>query len=194
MRAATIALVLLLAACDDGVPLVVEVRHPRTGQPLAHVPVRLLPYDRQRLLDSLRQAAPQPEPLPPPELLARARSLERQLAASNPAADFLARVLAAVRHELDRWRAPHRAWSARTFAAFDSLARSAADASGRIEQADTTDAQGRAIFRAEPGRWWVYAYFVGPDSACTWTVPVDLAARPRRLVLTRAQARAQPVW
>lgn len=194
MRAVAIAVFLLLAACDDGVPLVVEVRHPVTGQPLADVPVRLLPYDRQRLLDSLRQAAPTPEPIPPADLLARARSLEALAASSNPSADSLARALAAVRRDLDRWRAAHRAWSARTYAAFDSLARAAAQASGRPEQADTTDAQGHATFRAPPGRWWVYAYFLGRDSAWTWHVPVDLADRPRRLVLTRTHARAQPLW
>lgn len=41
------------------------------GSPVRDLPIRLLPYDRAAILDSLRSDAKQPEPAPPPDLVAQ---------------------------------------------------------------------------------------------------------------------------
>ena len=64
---------LALGACGQGqVVVVVELEDGDGGEAtlLEDVEVRLLPYDRDRVFDSLSQAASEPEPQIPPELLA----------------------------------------------------------------------------------------------------------------------------
>lgn len=60
------------AACGQP-EVVVEARLPQQGQegaaPLAELPIRLLPYDRDAIFDSLEAAAPEPEPAIPPDIL-----------------------------------------------------------------------------------------------------------------------------
>ena len=64
---------LALTACGSGsLSIVVEIEGEDGGAAriLEDIEVRVLPYDRDRVFDSLTQAAPTPEPGIPPELLA----------------------------------------------------------------------------------------------------------------------------
>lgn len=61
------------AACSQP-EVVVEAHLPQQGAeegtvPLAELPIRLLPYDRDAIFDSLEAAAPEPEPAVPPDIL-----------------------------------------------------------------------------------------------------------------------------
>ncbi len=64
---------LALTACGSGsISIVVEIEDEGGGEArrLEDIAVRLLPYDRDEVFDSLTRAAPNPEPQTPPELLA----------------------------------------------------------------------------------------------------------------------------
>lgn len=64
---------LALTACGQGrVSVVVELEDEDGGEAalLEDIEVRLLPYDRDRVFDSLTQAAPTPEPVIPDEIVA----------------------------------------------------------------------------------------------------------------------------
>ncbi|CAN5618720.1 hypothetical protein BH23GEM3_BH23GEM3_07800 [soil metagenome] len=75
-----VLLPLAAAACGREPQVVVEAAttHPETGarQALADLPVRLLPYDRDAIFDSLEAAFAEPEPALPPELLEQQRQIQ----------------------------------------------------------------------------------------------------------------------
>lgn len=81
---------LALSACGSGsISIVVELEGEDGGDArrLVDIPVRFLPYDRDRVFDSLSQAAPTPEPQIPAELLeARDEIAEAQRAWSAASA------------------------------------------------------------------------------------------------------------
>jgi hypothetical protein len=171
-----------LAGCGGGPKVVVEAMgvDPATRQtiPLADLPVRLLPYDRDAIFDSLTAASRTPEPVLPPPPAAEASDSAAALSAPN----------------LDSLRAARRAWAATTFAPFDSIARARTKASRRAELADTTDAAGAASFRAEPGRWWIYARYVLPDRELYWNIPLEVGSTGARVRLTPANAESRPLF
>ncbi len=76
-----IALPLGLGACGPGPEVVVHAaaEQPGTQGPvnLADLPVRLLPYDRDAIFDSLEAAHPEPEPAIPPEILQQQQEVQR---------------------------------------------------------------------------------------------------------------------
>lgn len=80
-RVFLVAFPLLQAACSEP-EVVVQAELTQEGaaapEPVADIPVRLLPYDRDALIDSLTSAARQPEPQIPPNL-AQQRDTLRQL-------------------------------------------------------------------------------------------------------------------
>lgn len=185
---------LALAACEA---------EPRVGvvatlddQPIVDLPVRLLPYDREALLDSLARAAKEPEPALPPDLLQQLQGLAAEERAATQRGDTaLARfrvVRRAAYARADSVRAARRAWAEKAFARFDSLAARKAEAADREELVDTTDASGTAAFRAEPGRWWVYARYTLPFSELSWSFPVQVAADSTPVRLSRANAKERP--
>ena len=70
-----LALVLAAGACGPAeviVQMEIEVEDPTSGsmmqQPLSDIEVRLYPFDRDAVFDSLSRAYPTPEPAIPPEL------------------------------------------------------------------------------------------------------------------------------
>lgn len=178
---------LLLAACADPEVVVEVVAAGAEGaapEPVARLPVRLLPYDRETILDSLRAAAP-PEPVIPPELRAQARAdslaetlgiLEarhrevKQTGGPLPARD---------RRRLDSLRLAREAWADAAFASFPERARARLAALRRPALADTTGPDGLARFRAPRGRWWVHARWRGRE----WNVPVVVGRRGVRVRL-----------
>lgn len=73
---------LVLAACGPGEVVVtaeVEMMDPETGEqvtrPIENLEIQLLPFDRDVIFDSLTQAAPEPEPEFPEELMAARDSI-----------------------------------------------------------------------------------------------------------------------
>jgi hypothetical protein len=210
-----------VAAC--GQPLVVAeaaITEEATGERLAlgDLPIRLLPYDRDAIFDSLEQAFAQPEPPIPQEILAaqqqvqeaqtqwriaeerwstirdelrvlsdqlrqmeqqglrgtpqygqafeRFGALEQQERQSNQQMqqsfarfdEIQQQTLAAA----DSIRVQRDLWAEQAFADFNRVVQQRLRDSGRDEQADTTNAQGVARFRAPQGRWWVYARYTLP--------------------------------
>ena len=185
---------LALAACDEeprvGVVATLD------GQPVADLPVRLLPYDREALLDSLARAAREPEPALPPDLLQQLQGLAAEDRAAAQRGDTAMARIRAVRRtafaRADSVRAARRAWAEKAFARFDSLAARRAEAADREELVDTTDVSGAAAFRAEPGRWWVYARYTLPYSELTWSFPVQVAGDSVPVRLSRENAKERP--
>ncbi len=64
-----LALLACAAACGTDPKVVVRASLTPGGEPIADLPVQLLPYDREELLDSLAEAADDPEPALPQEVL-----------------------------------------------------------------------------------------------------------------------------
>lgn len=69
-----------LTGCDSGPGVIVQaaVQQGQAAEPaaLANLPVRLLPYNRDAIFDSLEAAADTPEPAFPPELLAQQEQVQ----------------------------------------------------------------------------------------------------------------------
>ncbi len=164
--------------------------------PVAELPVRLVPYDREAILDSLAAGAEAPEPLPRPGLIEALQSIDAGRASVNLSGDTLAlspaEIARRLRAEADSVRQAQRAWSDRTFQPLEGIAERHREASGREELADTTDAAGRVAFRAPPGEWWVHARYRLPYSELRWNVPVRVSGDSASVVLSRQNASEHP--
>lgn len=191
---AALPLLLLLAACSEG-PKVV-VRAEVDGRPVADLPVTLLPYDRQAVLDSLAKEQEAPEPLFPADLVQAFRKLEAEEGAVKQRGDTAAArwtvQMRQVRARVDSLRAARKAWTDAAYAGFDEAARERLEAGGFSIEVDTTDATGLSTFRAETGQWWVTARYVLPESELEWNVPVAAAGDSVVVRLTRQNARERP--
>jgi hypothetical protein len=77
--AAALACVTVVAACGRTEVIVQAQLEGADGQPVAlrDLPIRVLPYDRDAIFDSLAQAYAEPEPTVPPELLTLQDSIAR---------------------------------------------------------------------------------------------------------------------
>lgn len=193
MKRALLVLAVLTAAagCSDS-KVVVRAALAEGGQAITDLPVYLLPYDRQALMDSLAEASDEPEPVIPEALL---QQLERPSAGGATPGDSAAPSPAAVRRQIqariDSIRTARRAWRERTFAPFDSLARAKESELGLSASSDTTDARGVARVGADEGRFWLYAVYVLPESTLEWNVPVAVRGDSVVVTLTRENAREQ---
>ena len=241
-----------MAAC--GQPEIgVEATMPQEGaaEPtrLADLPVRLLPYDRDAIFDSLQQAFSEPEPTIPPEI-AQAREQVQQAQNEWRVAeerwttvrDSL-RVLAQTTQSLgqqglrgtpqyaqafaqfgrlegeeravkqrmdaafarfdqlqrqtlartDSIRVVQEAWAERAFAEYDRVVAARLVQLDREELADTTGANGRVVFRAPKGRWWVFARYTLPYEELYWNVPIEVTGDSVHIQLNRENADVRPV-
>lgn len=180
------------AGCSDS-KVVVRATLTEGGQPVADMPVYLLPYDRQALMDSLAQEAGQPEPAIPAALITQLESLtarEGQMAAAGDSAVRGVRAQrAAAQAQIDSIRANRRRWRSQVFAPFDSLSRARMAEMGTGAAADTTDATGTARLAADEGRFWIYAAYVLPDVTLEWNVPVTVRGDSTVVRLTRENAK-----
>ena len=190
-RLLLLAACLAVAGCSDS-KVVVRASLAEAGQPVADLPVYLLPYDRQALMDSLAEATGQPEPAIPAAMITQLESLtvsEGQLAAAGDSAVRAVRAQrAAVQARMDSIRVARRQWRERTFADFDSLAKARMSEMGVTAGTDTTDAQGVARIAAGEGRFWIYASYVLPDVTLEWNVPVTIRGDSTVVRLTRENA------
>jgi hypothetical protein len=199
MKRSYLLLILLAsaAACDAGPKVVVRASLTPDGEPIADLPVQLLPYDRQEVLDSLTRAAEDPEPAPTQELLQRRDSLVAAAPGARQRGDTAVarwnaaqKVLAERFARIERQRAE---WKAAIHNAFPEAAAARAAASELSEASDTTDATGRAELAAEEGQWWVYARYVLPDTELEWNVKMTMSGDSVIVPLTRANAKERPL-
>ena len=180
------------AGCSDS-KVVVHASLAENGEPVADLPVWVLPYDRQALMDSLAEEAGEPEPAIPAPLVTQLEGLtarERQLAAAgDPRLPAFRAQLAAVQKQVDSIRVARRRWREHTFADFDSLAEARQAELGATASVDTTDARGVARISAGEGRVWIWAVYVLPDVTLEWNVPVTVRGDSTTVDLTRENAK-----
>lgn len=191
-RLLLLAACLAAAGCSDS-KVVVRASLAEAGQPVADMPVFLLPYDRQALMDSLAEASDEPEPTIPSALITQLESLsarERQIAAAGGAEVRLVRAQRAmVQARLDSIRVNRRRWRQEVFADFDSVADNKMAELGATAATDTTDRQGMASIAADEGRFWLWAAYVLPDVTLEWNVPVNVRGDSTVVRLTRENAK-----
>lgn len=184
------------AGCSDS-KVVVRANLAENGGPVADLPVWVLPYDRQALMDSLAEEAGDPEPGIPATLITQLEGLtarERELqAAGDPRLPAFRAQRQAVQKQVDSIRVARRTWRERTFADFDSLARAREGEMGGAAAVDTTDARGVARVSAE-GRVWVWAAYVLPDVTLEWNIPVTVRGDSAVVELTRENARERKFY
>lgn len=199
MKRSVCSLALLAAAACGGGDNVVVRASLGEGQPVADLPVRLLPYDRQAILDSLARDAESPEPRLPDDAMERLRTLQAEEARVKPRGDSaVARAVAARTAyvaQLDSIRTARAKWLEDRRADFETAARDR-NSKSLAEVADTTDAAGRAAFAADAGRWWAVARYVLPDQVLEWYVPVRVREDRDSVVvrLDRANAKSEPFF
>lgn len=191
---------LLLAACGTDPQVVVRASLDEGSQPIADLPVRLLPYDRAEVLDSLARAYGRPEPRIPQELIQRMADTS-SAPITLPVAEgdtTPARVLTReqLRPYLDSLRTEQRRWADSAYAGYDEAVRERVAALARGERADTTDATGTARIQASDGSWWVWAQYTTADRQLDWVVPVELEEGGDSAVvaLTPANAKVRPFF
>jgi hypothetical protein len=194
MKRSLVVLVFMAAAACDAGPKVV-VRAEVDGRPVADLPVRLLAYDRQAILDSIAEAREEPEPRIPQEVLQRLSAVQAEEARLRQTGDTaLARVRAerqALLARVDTLRKARAAWLEEIREPFEEAARERGGGSG--EPADTTDAAGRAEMEAGAGRWWLVARYVLPQTVLEWQVPVNLRGDSAVVTLSRENATSEPL-
>lgn len=240
--------VLGMVGCEQP-QVVVEVGLTDAGgevQPLPDLPVRLLPYDREAVLDSLEAASSEPQPPIPPELLAQQQQVQFAQSAWRDAEGRLTTVRDSIRALNDRLSATGEGaaadpqalrtrlqslqgeeqrvnqemqtafaqfdslqqqttaatdsirnlrdtWAQQAYADFNQVVAAKLQRSGQGEHADTTDAHGIAAFRAENGKWWVYARYTLPYEELYWNIPIESAADSTHVELTRENADVRPI-
>ncbi|HEX8392992.1 MAG TPA: hypothetical protein VF665_11590 [Longimicrobium sp.] len=191
-----VAVSLTAAGCSDS-RVIVRANLDKGGEPVADMPVYLLPYDRVALMDSLEKASERPEPTIPAELL---QQLQRLSAPPRVPGDSTARLAALQRRQIqariDSIRGLRRKWREGVYAPFDSLAKNKAAELGVDAAADTTDKAGLAAVPADAGTYWLYASYVLPHSTLEWNVRVKVPEGQDSVVipLTRANARERPFY
>ena len=195
-----LAVLVAAPACGGGDNVVLRASLDEAGaQPIADLPVRLLPYDRQAILDSLARENESPQPRLPADAIERLRTLQAEEARVKPRGDSaVARVAAARRAyvaQLDSIRKAREKWLEDQRKDFETAAKER-NPGGLGELSDTTDASGRATFAADAGRWWAVSRYVLPDVVLEWAVPVRVREDQDSVVvrLTREKARAEPFF
>ncbi|HYH78749.1 MAG TPA: hypothetical protein VEX86_03110 [Longimicrobium sp.] len=196
-----LALLVAAAACGGETENVVVLASlgPEGTQPVADLPVRLLPYDRRAILDSLGAEDESPLPRYPEGALEQLRMLQAEAARVKPRGDTaVARVearrralvaqLAAIRTARARWLEERRE-------DFEAAVKERTNRTGFTEQSDTTDARGRAGFAVDPGRWYAVSRYVLPDAVLEWQVRLNAESTDSSMVrLTRQNAREEPFF
>ncbi|HEX2204513.1 MAG TPA: hypothetical protein VHG91_14475 [Longimicrobium sp.] len=190
-----LALLPFFAACGSDARVVVHATV--DGRPVTDLPVRLLPYDRQAILDSISGALERPEPTVPAELLQQVRSLGAATGPGKPPGDTAAARAAAqnaqaLRARVDSIARARQAWADTVFKLYEEVARTKQGELGRAEEGDTTDTAGRAVLGADEGKSWVVARYVLPQRELEWNVPVTLRGDSVVIRLTRENAKERP--
>lgn len=190
-RSVWMVALLASAACGGGDNVV--VRASLDGRPVGDLPVRLLQYDRQGVLDSIAADNGTPEPKIPRSAVERLRSLQAEAATVKQKGDTAAmRRIEAERRTLlaqvDSIRKARDKWLRDVDKDFQEAVKSTP-----AEHADTTDASGRASFGVDAGKWYAVSRYVLPDAVLEWQVPVTAREGDSTVVrLTRQNAHEEP--
>ncbi|MEX2581821.1 MAG: hypothetical protein WD766_00980 [Gemmatimonadota bacterium] len=249
-----VAILAPMVAAGCGQPEVVAeaaITDEGTGERLAlgDLPIRLLPYDRDAVFDSLEAAHSEPEPPIPDEIVAQQQQVQEAQTEWRLAEERWA----AVRDELrqiseqltqmqnqglrgtpqyaqaferfgtleteerqvnqqmqqafqefdqlqqqtlasaDSIRVVRDMWAEEAFAEFNTVILQKIRESGREEHADTTNAQGVAVFEVPAGRWWLYGRYTLPYEELYWNVPIEVTGDSTHVPLTRENAESRPV-
>jgi hypothetical protein len=83
-------------------------------------------------------------------------------------------------------------WAEEAFVDYNEVIALKLDALGREELADTTNAQGTAVFQAPEGQWWLYARYALPYEELYWNVPLEVAGDSTFILLNRENAEVRP--
>jgi len=194
-----LAVLVAASACGGGDNVVLRASLDEGGaQPIPDLPVRLLPYDRQAILDSLARANESPQPKLPRDAMDRLRSLQAEAARVKPTGDSAAAhagaALRAYVTQLDSIRKARAKWLEDQREDFEAAAKER-NPHGLGELSDTTDATGRAAVAADAGRWWAVSRYVLPDEVLEWSVPVRAQEKDSVVVrLNRKNARVEPFF
>lgn len=194
-----LALLVAAAACggDQDNVVVRASLGPGGTQPVPGLPVRLVPYDRRAILDSLAEESGDTIPAYPADAMERLRMLQAEAARVKPRGDTAAARVEAQRRayvaQLDGIRKARAKWLADRQEDFEAAVKQRTSVG---EKADTTDAQGRASFAVEEGSWWVISSYVLPDAVLEWQRRVTLPGKGDSTVvrLTRERAREEPFF
>lgn len=192
----SVVLLSVLAACDAE-PRVV-VRATLDGRPVADLPVTLLPYDRQAILDSLAEDRESPEPVIPQDAVQQLRSLRaggggvKAPAPGDSASAAAPAPAEALRARLDSLLKARRAWYDSITPAYEEAVKERVSNAGQSERADTTGADGRAELPAAAGQWWLFARYVLPDEELEWYLPVTVRGDSLVVELDRGNAKSSP--
>ena len=247
------ALPLALAACEQP-QVTVQAALPQEGAEgavaLGDLPVRLLPYNRDAIFDSLEAAYGEPEPEIPADLLEQQAAVQQAQTEWRAAEERWGTVRDSLRSISDRLtqmqnqglrttpqyrqlfeqfgrleaeertvnqrqqaafqrfdqlqrqvlsradsiRVVREAWAERAFADFPQIVESRLQAAGVEELADTTNANGTAVFTVPEGQWWVYARYTLPYEELYWNLPVEVTGEGQTVQLTPAKAERRPVF
>ena len=194
------ACVMAAAACGGGKNVVVRASMDEFGaQPITDLPVTLVPYDQNAILDSLARDDSLPQPKLPRDAVERLRSLQAGESAVKAKGDT-----AGVRKfeeerraylaQLDSIRKARDAWMKDVQDDYNDALKDW-NPHGYGVLTDTTDKRGRAPFAAEKGKWWVVARYVLPDAVLEWSVPVTAQKKDSVTVhLTPHNARMTPFF
>jgi hypothetical protein len=189
-----------VAACGGGKNVVVRASMDDAGgQPIADLPVTLVPYDQNAILDSIARDDSMPQPRLPKDAVARLRSLQADESAVKAKGDTAGvRRIETERRaylaQLDSVRKARAAWIKDVQDDYDSALKDW-NPHGYAVLTDTTDRRGRAPFGAEPGKWWVVARYVLPDAVLEWSVPVTAQKKDSVVVrLSPKNARMTPFF
>lgn len=194
-----LAVLVAATACGGGENVVLRASLDEAGaQPIPDLPVRLLPYDRGAILDSLARADESPEPKFPADAMERLRTLQAEEARVKSRGDSAVARVAAERRVyvvgLDSIRKAREKWLEARREDFEAAAKER-NPKGLGELSDTTDTAGRASFAADAGRWWAVSRYVLPDAVLEWAVPVRAKDKDSVVVhLTRENARVEPFF
>lgn len=97
--------------------------------------------------------------------------------------------------QLEQARIQLELWEEQAFADYGQVAAQRMDETGKEILTDTTGAQGRVTFSAEPGEWWVHARHRLPTEELYWNVRVDVErGDPLEILLNRENAELRPVF
>jgi hypothetical protein len=91
----------------------------------------------------------------------------------------------------DTLRLRMRQWEDSTYQGYDSIVQGLTRRAGREAVTDTTGADGWAMVKLSPGRWWIYARSwdaTDPNAEWYWNVPVNSDT----MLLSSRTARRQP--
>jgi len=97
--------------------------------------------------------------------------------------------------ELEQARAQTEAWEDEAYADYGRVVQDRLRESRRDILADTTNTDGRATFRPQPGDWWVHARYQLPTVELYWNIPIRVdRGDPVELRLSRENAQERDIF